>query len=350
MTEYSELLSLIRRSWRHSVYAWKGVISTWPTAPFDLEFSRVSGRATLLEYPRKSRRYLPITESFPQVVLYDDTDMCFIEPARVKPSDLDIMMLEQLSFAAWVSQLLGLGRQKPVEQAQGLFRLPAAGYKVFLGLDASAVGCLSHIRQVLKSGGEGCLLITICPCTNVSTVKAAARDIQLFPLDSLIQANETGIAEKVDLYEIVGNQARAMTKGRLNWQLPGDAAWEDIRMEISTLDTNDVRHPDMLQDKVRFSFVRNNIVLHQTAPKYVRDLHPRLHTGTTVTALWLLMRDYARHQGTRDANRTEKKRAVDNTHRSALAKVLKELVGLTEPPFRPTRPSRTRFTVFFNNF
>ena len=70
MTEYSELLSLIRRSWRHAVYAWKGGISAWLTAPFGLEFSRVSGRATLLEYPRKSGRYLPITESFPQVVLY----------------------------------------------------------------------------------------------------------------------------------------------------------------------------------------------------------------------------------------------------------------------------------------
>ena len=350
MTDYEKLLSMIRRGWSHSVYEWKGVISSWPTIPYGFELSRVSCLSTVLEYPRGSGRYLSIYEYSPKVELYDDSELCFFEPDGVNPSDLEILKLEPLSFAAWVSQHIGLGRKTPVEISPRLFKLPADGHHVFLGAESSAAGCIAQIQQVINTNGKGCIFITISPYSKISTVEAAAKDIHLFPIDAIIQVNETGVAEKCNLYEIIGNLGRAMTKNAIDLQLPKDAKWEDIRMEISTLDTVDVRNPDMLRDKIRFSFVRNDIVYAQSSPRFVRDLHHRLHSGNAVTALWILMREYARGEGKRDAAKTPAKRDTDNTNRCELAKVLKELIGLTEAPFRQTRPSRTKFTVYFNNF
>lgn len=350
MTDYAGLLSMIRKGWSHSVYEWKGVISSWPTIPYGFDFSRVASQAIMLEYPHRSGRYLPVSENSPTVELYDESEMCFFKPDGVNPSDLDIMELEKRSFALWASQHIGLGRKAPVEVSKGLFKLPTEGHHVFLGLEASASGCISQIHQVIQTNGTGCILISLCPHTNISTVEAAAKDIHLFPIDAIIQVNETGVAEKCNLYEIIGNLGRGMTKSTIDLQLPKDAKWEDIRMEISTLDTVDVCNPDMLRDKIRFSLVRNDIVLAQSSPRFVRDLHHRLHSGNAVTALWILMREYARGEGKRDAAKTPAKRDTDNTNRCELAKVLKELIGLTEAPFRQTRPSRTKFTVYFNNF
>ena len=350
MTDYVELLSLIRRGWCHSVYEWKRVISSWPIPPYCFEFSRVSSRATMLEYPFGSGKHLFVSETHPKVELYDESELCFFEPDDVNPSELDTMKLEQKSFALWVSQHIGLGRKTPIEILPGLYKLPTEGHHVYLGLDASASGCISHIQEVINSNGKNCILITISPYTTISTVQKAAQDIHLFPIDSVIQANETGIAEKCDLYAIIGNLGRALTKSSINLQLPKDAQWEEIRIEISTLDPVDVHNSDMLKDKVRFSFVRNGVVLAQSSPKFVRDLHPKLHTGYSVTALWLLMRDYARGEGKREASKNKAKRDTDNTNRSVLAKVLKELIGLTEPPFLQTRPSRAKFSVCFRNF
>ena len=210
--------------------------------------------------------------------------------------------------------------------------------------------CLTHLREAVRNDGSDCVFITLCPHADVSTVRKAAAEVQLFSLVDILQVNETGIIEPCDLYALLGARGREVTVGKLGLELPPDARWEDIRMEISTLDTCDLSNSNLLADKVRFSGVRNGVVFSRIAPVSVRDLHPKFHKGSTVTALWILMRDYARNNGRHSQAGTKSQQDIDNTNRRVLSEILRELVGLSGKPFRQSRPSETKFTIFFNNF
>lgn len=260
MIHFGKLLELLRKGWTHPVYDWRGVSSTWPTDAHGLQFSNDTGsRAMRLEYPRGSGRYLDIEDITDNgVEVYDADDERFYIEADIKPSDLRVARLEQSSFAYWFSQHVGLGKKKPEQIEPGLFRLPMPDAYVFLGLEVEAKRCMEQLRHIrTKVKGEA-VLITICPYTNLMCFQEGPMDIRLFPFLDVVHVNETGVAEKCDLKDSLHGAGRKEIRGSLRgFELPPDAVWEAICIEISTTSIHDAAYEDMFKDKVRFSFLRN---------------------------------------------------------------------------------------------
>lgn len=351
MIDFNKLLAVLQRGWCHSVHEWKSVSSTWPTDACGFRFERTQLRANSLEIPWASGRILDVESCNEDgVELYDPGEERFYTEKELRPSDLDVLRLDQASFASWFSRHVGLGNRMPVENPQGLFRLPMQGSDVFLGLACLPKDCIQQIREVRALAKGEPVLVTLCEHSDVSSIQRAAQGMCLLPFRHVVVINETGVPEKCNLADVLQQNGRSISSGKLFPELPACTTWEDIVLEISTLSRFEVENEDMLQDKLRAFVVRNGEKLRSSRPRSVRELHEQFYSGNRVTNLWLMMREYAQAEGSPAQKADKKQMNRDNTNRCNLSKILRSLVGISEPPFKSTRGCPAKFKIRFSDF
>lgn len=343
---------MLRRGWTHSVYEWKQVFNSWPEVAAGLVLDSAEGEATFIEYPLGSGHRVEIVKTQPEIEIYDECELFYGIAEGVLRSDLDLKTLNTASFAAYISRLLSLGNAKPIQMGNPfLFKLPLDGRKVFLSLHSDAAQIKADIIEVRNKHGQDSVFIALFPHLSISTVQAEAAQLHAFTLDELIQVNEVGDPTKCTLIETIGNRGRVQREGFLGLKLPPEVVWEDLYFEISTRDRDDIKNKNFLSDKLRIKWRTGISDFSSSAPRSVLELHPRFHDGKFVTALWLMLRDYARGEGKRPPRKRVEDRNTDNTNRSQLAKVLKDMIGLDEKPFRSTKNiSEAKFHICFKSF